>query len=234
VIDLASHLRHRVSDRATHHRALGEPARLLIVDALADRPLLMSDLVRLTGLHRNTLRAHLARLEAAGLVTRERTAPMGRGRPAERYRLARRSFDARGTEQNLLIRALVRLVATAYGDDAADEAEREGQRVGLELGASRTIGSLREALSEVTEVLRELAFSPERMDEPTMSRIALRSCPFAVSPDDPRGGIVCAFHLGLIRGVLAASAPAGSHQVALLPHVKPGLCHTEIRYDEAS
>lgn len=234
MIEFAAHLRHRVADRAAHHRALGEPARLLIVDALADRPLLLSELGRLTGLHRNTLRSHLARLEQAGLVTRERVEPTGPGRPADRYRLAARSFEGQGTEQNLLIHALVRIVANAHGESAAHEAEREGRRVGLELGGTRSTRSLREALSEVTDVLRKLAFSPVRVDEPLMSRIALRSCPFAVSPDDPRGGIVCAFHLGLIRGVLAASAPAGSHEVALLPHVEPGLCRTEIRYDEAS
>jgi predicted ArsR family transcriptional regulator len=234
VIDLASRLEHRVADRAAHHRALGEPARLRIVDALADRPLLLSELGRITGLHRNTLRSHLARLERAGLVARERVQSTGPGRPADRYHLAGRSTDGQGTEQNLLIHALVRLVANAYGATAADEAEREGRRVGLELGGGRSLRSLRESLAEVTDVLRRLAFSPVRVDEPSISRIALRSCPFAVSPDDPRGGIVCAFHLGLIRGVLAASQPAGSHEVALLPHVEPGLCRTEIRYDEAS
>lgn len=195
--------------------------------------MLMADLGRLTGLHRNTLRAHIARLEEAGLVIRERAEPTGPGRPADRYRLAMGGDGVR-EEQNLLVRSLVRLVADAYADGAAGEAEREGRRVGLELGMNRTMGSLREALHEVTDVLRRLAFSPERTDEPSLSRIALRSCPFAVSPDDPRGGIVCAFHLGLIRGVLAAAAPTGSHEVALLPHVEPGLCRTEIRYDEAS
>lgn len=231
MIQLAPHLRSRASERAAHHRLLGDPARLLIVEALVERPLLISDLVHLTGLHRNTVRAHLARLEAAGVVERERRDPIGRGRPATSYRL-RATFAASGAEQRLLIGALVRLLAGAYDDRAEEHALHEGYLAGRQLATAHGPRSIQRALSDVVQILRDLAFSPALTQGRGVTRIALRNCPFAVSPDDPRGGIICAFHLGLIRGVVEGSGPPGSHDVRLLPHVEPSLCRTEIRFAE--
>lgn len=229
------HPRERTSDRAARHRLLGDPTRLVIVEALAAGPRLMSELVQLAGVHRNTVRAHLARLEAAGIVERERRQPVGPGRPADRY-LLRRALTPAGAEQRLLMQSLVRLVASAYEDDAATLAEREGERIGRQLAPQGGARSVSDALAEVTAILRELAFAPELDERRHVARIALHACPFAVSPDDPRGGIVCAFHLGLIRGVLGASTPPGQLDVRLLPHVAPSLCRAEIRFgtDELS
>lgn len=228
----APHPRRGAADRAARHRLLGDPTRLVIVEALAAGPRLMSELVQLAGVHRNTLRAHLARLEAAGIVERERMQPVGPGRPADRY-LLRRALTPAGTEQRLLVQSLVRLVARAYDDDAAAVAEREGERIGDQLSVQGGASSLRGALEEVTAILRDLAFAPELTDERGVTSITLHSCPFAVSPDDPRGGIVCAFHLGLIRGALRAAAASGQPHVRLLPHVAPSLCRAEVRFAEA-
>lgn len=223
------HPRDGTSDRAARHRLLGDPTRLLIVEALGGGPRLMSELVQLTGVHRNTVRAHLARLEAAGIVERERRQPIGPGRPADRY-LLRRTLTPAGAEQRLLMQSLVRLVAGAYADDAATLAAREGERIGRQLAPAGGARSVSSALAEVTAILRDLAFAPELDERPHLARIALHACPFAISPDDPRGGIVCAFHLGLIRGVLRASTSPGRVGVRLLPHVAPSLCRAEIRY----
>ncbi|MEO8510829.1 MAG: helix-turn-helix domain-containing protein [Chloroflexota bacterium] len=225
--------RERISDRAARHRLLGDPTRLLIVEALTAGPRLMSELVRLAGVHRNTVRAHLARLEAVGIVERERSTPVGPGRPADRY-LLRRALAPAAAEQRLLVQSLVRLVSRAYDAGAVTLAEDEGERIGRQLVPEDGAVSAKEALAGVTAILRELAFAPELSEEPGVTRIALHHCPFAVSPDDPRGGIVCAFHLGLIRGVLGASAPPGPHGVRLLPHVAPGLCRAEIHLRPAS
>jgi predicted ArsR family transcriptional regulator len=214
--------------RAERHRLLGDPARLLIIDAITERPRLTSELTALTGLHRNTVRAHLARLIEAGLLTTERRPPTGPGRPAVRYRLRDR-LGLPGAEQGLLIQSLLRLVDGAYRAGGAPPAEQVGYAVGRRLAASTAEPSVERVLSAVVGVLRDLAFAPELSSRNDVNEIALHSCPFAVSPDDPRGGIICAFHLGLIRGIVDTAGPPGKHLVRLLPHVAPDLCRAEIR-----
>ncbi len=193
----------------------------------------MGELVERAGVHRNTVRAHLARLIDAGVVERERVARPGPGRPAERYRL-REAIAPSGVEQRLLISALVRLVASAYEAGAEEQAREEGLRIGRQLGAAHPRRTVSAAVQEVTRLLRDLSFAPQLAERARVSDIELRSCPFAVSPDDPRGTIICAFHLGLIRGVLETSAPSVALDVRLLPHVGPSLCRAEIRYSESA
>jgi predicted ArsR family transcriptional regulator len=219
--------------RAARHRLLADPSRMLIVDALTEGPCLMGELVERAGVHRNTVRAHLARLIDAGVVERERVARPGPGRPAERYRL-REAIAPSGVEQRLLISALVRLVASAYEAGAEEQAREEGLRIGRQLGAAHPQRTVSAAVQEVTRLLRDLSFAPQLAERARVSDIELRSCPFAVSPDDPRGTIICAFHLGLIRGVLETSAPSVALDVRLLPHVGPSLCRAEIRYSESA
>jgi predicted ArsR family transcriptional regulator len=227
--DSASHAsRARADARAARHRLLGDPTRVVIVEALADGPRVMSELVSLTGVHRNTVRSHLARLEEAGVVERERVERQGPGRPAVRYHLHGALVPV-GVEQRILIGSLVRLVADAYAAGADEEARDEGLRVGRQLGARHGHHSVAEALRGVTRLLRRLAFAPELSQRGNESEIALHACPFAVTPDDPRGAIICAFHLGLIRGVLEAGGPPVAFEVRLLPHVAPSLCRAEVR-----
>jgi predicted ArsR family transcriptional regulator len=223
-------VRQRHIDRqAERHRLLGDPARLMIMEAVTDGPRLISELTALTGLHRNTLRAHLARLIDAGLLTTERRQPIGPGRPATRY-LLRDSLGIPGTEQRLLIRSLLRMVSGAYSQDAPGRAETEGRRLGRQLGLALDPPSIEQALRQVVGMLRDLAFAPELTAAEGVNLIALHHCPFAVKADDPRGGIICAFHLGLIRGVVDVAGPRGQHLVRLLPHVEPDLCRAEIRF----
>ena len=221
--------RRRIDSQAERHRLLGDPARLMIMEAVTDRPMLISELTALTGLHRNTVRAHLARLIEAGLLTTERRHPIGPGRPATRYRL-RDSLGIPGTEQRLLIRSLLRMVSGAYSQEAPGLAEAEGRRLGRQLAVALDRPSIEQALRQVVGMLRDLAFAPELTAGDGVSLIALHHCPFAVTPDDPRGGIICAFHLGLIRGVVDVAGPQGRHLVRLLPHVEPDFCRAEIRF----
>jgi predicted ArsR family transcriptional regulator len=72
----------------------------------------------------------------------------------------------------------------------------------------------------VTEVFAELGFDPE----PAADRreVLLRGCPFrAVAREHPR--VVCAVHLGLLRGLLErlGGATAGAD---LQPFVEPEMC----------
>jgi predicted ArsR family transcriptional regulator len=219
----------RLETRADHNRLLAEPSRLMILEALADGPRLITELAEVTGLHRNTLRAHLARLHDAGLVRSERRDPIGPGRPAIRYRLGD-DLAAQGSEQQLLIKALVAMVARAYDHGADAMAAQEGERIGRELATRMAYPDVHEAIRQVSSVLRRLAFSPRVEREGRDSQIILHSCPFDVYAGDPRGPIICSFHLGLIRGVVAGASPDANHVVRLLPHVEPGLCRAEISF----
>jgi protein-tyrosine-phosphatase len=80
-----------LATRAARHAALGDPARLMIVDALASSDRSPHELGLLTGLASNLLAHHLAVLEHAGVVTRTRSHADGRRRYV---RLVPAAFDA--------------------------------------------------------------------------------------------------------------------------------------------
>ena len=61
-----------VTTPAAVFRALGHPARLRIVEALADGERCVADLVALVGLVGSTVSRHLAVLREAGVVTGEK------------------------------------------------------------------------------------------------------------------------------------------------------------------
>lgn len=69
-----------LTSRAAAHRALGDPHRLAIVDALRLSDRSPSELCSLTGLPSNLLAFHLDTLEDAGLVERRRSEGDGRRR----------------------------------------------------------------------------------------------------------------------------------------------------------
>jgi ArsR family transcriptional regulator, arsenate/arsenite/antimonite-responsive transcriptional repressor / arsenate reductase (thioredoxin) len=66
--------------RAAMHRALGDPRRLMIAEALWSSDRSYSELAVLTGLPTNLLAFHLGALEAAGVVARHRSEGDGRRR----------------------------------------------------------------------------------------------------------------------------------------------------------
>lgn len=80
-----------LATRVARHAALGDPARLAIVDALAASDRSPHELGHLTGLASNLLAHHLAVLEQAGLVTRTRSNADGRRRYV---RLVHEAFEA--------------------------------------------------------------------------------------------------------------------------------------------
>lgn len=69
-----------LDDRAARHAALGDPARLAIVDELVWSDRAPAELGRRLGLGSNLLAHHLAVLESAGLVDRSRSSGDGRRR----------------------------------------------------------------------------------------------------------------------------------------------------------
>lgn len=71
-------------ERAARYRALGDPHRLAIVDALRHTDLTASELAQRTGLRSNLLAFHLRVLDDAGLVRRVRSEGDGRRRYVHR------------------------------------------------------------------------------------------------------------------------------------------------------
>lgn len=213
--------------RAEQHRLLGDENRLLILDALADGPRTVHELARLAGVHPNTVRAHLGRLTEAGLVGATTSLPSARGRPSLRYAL-RDPQPLSGSEFRLLVASLSRLVARAYSGDASASAEAEGRAVGLTLASRRRYASTEQVVDQVLRVLRQLSFAPELLREHDRYRFVLRACPFGIQAGDRDGAIVCAFHLGLIRGVAEGVGPAGLGRIDLLPHVDAATCEARI------
>jgi predicted ArsR family transcriptional regulator len=220
---------HRPSPEV-RHRALASRPRVRLLELLhaaggsADAYVLSADL----DLHLNTVRAHLAVLERAGLVVsrpEDRRVP---GRPRVVYHLTAAEGDA-GDEggYGFLAPVLVDAVATSAeepGVVAREAGRRWGQQrlAGVEDGASPPGGDVRDRLRSL---LDELGFAP-MIDPDVPDVIELRECPVrALAAEHP--DVVCAVHLGVLQGAMAvAGHPADD--VALTPFVTPTTCQVRV------
>ncbi len=136
------------------------------------------------GLHVTTVRFHLDRLAADGLVAGRAVPSGGRGRPRMVYQ-AVRVPDARAG-------MLAALADAAAGDGpVAERAERAGEQwaEGLDVDGLDPMATL-------AAVFTELGFAPV----PTVGGLALRACPFL---EDARRHpeVVCGVHRGLAVGI---------------------------------
>jgi predicted ArsR family transcriptional regulator len=216
------------------------PSRLAILEQLRDQPepLTQAALVRITGLHANTVREHLEGLLRVGLVRRFAAQPQGRGRPAWLYETTPEG-DTEGDggssgEYAGLAAALAGTLAATSTDPRAD-AVRAGEAWGRELvrnrGASDEADSPEDARERVVTMLGDLGFAPQRgEDDP--AQVQLTHCPLLAAahrhPD-----VVCGVHLGIVRGALLeyGAAPEGAH---LEPFARPGSCRLVVPPVEAA
>ncbi|WP_448060578.1 helix-turn-helix transcriptional regulator [Cellulomonas hominis] len=195
-------------------------------------PVTLATLVTATGLHTNTVREHLTALTDAGVVTRGRTAPQGRGRPAATYTALSSSATSEpelgpvSAEYAGLAAALASTIhrtSSSPGRDAADA----GAAWGREL--ARTRPGLHPAddadpRGRVVDLLAVLGFAPQPVaGSPS---VLLTRCPLLdtarMYPD-----VVCAVHLGLVRGALGeyGADPEGAE---LHPFSDPGACRLDL------
>jgi predicted ArsR family transcriptional regulator len=178
---------------------VGEPVRLRILEHLqAGGTAALDELARVAGVHVNTARAHVAALEAAGVLESAQKAASGPGRPAAEYRLV----DGWALSSTDFLE-LAGLIAAALARTAPDLAELRA--IGADWGRY-LVGrpGRRAAAAQLPRALERLGFHA------TVSGDVVRitGCPcIVVSPDHPQ--IVCALASGLVDGVLAAS---GSHR----------------------
>jgi predicted ArsR family transcriptional regulator len=210
----------------TWHRALAEPQRARILDALAAAPdgLDVGALAPLVGLHANTIRWHLGVLADAGLVTAAQGERSGPGRPPTVYRATERP----ATRDDYRLVATILTAALDADDDGSARAEAAGREWGRFLvQRPAPFAQLDEEASVelLVRTLDENGFAPERDDDHAC--VHMRHCPFReLAEQHPR--IVCNLHLGLVRGALAElRAPIGVE--ALEPFVESDRCTARLR-----
>ena len=208
----------------SEHRALAEPSRAHILEALATapQPLDAAQLAERVGLHPNTVRWHLGVLADAGFVTSSREARSRPGRPRVVFTPAEAPTE--GREDYRLLAAILAgsLSGTETGAAAAERAGESWGRFLVERPAPFTRLTPGDAADQVVRLLDEHGFEPEREN----GDVLMRRCPFRDLAEQ-HGDIVCSVHLGLIRGALAEiGAPVTATR--LEPFVEPGLCRARL------
>jgi predicted ArsR family transcriptional regulator len=175
--------------------AVADPVRLRIVRHLAEHGSgTLGELAEAAGVHLNTVRAHVAALEEAGVLESEQKAASGPGRPASEYRLV----DGWGLSSTDFLE-LAGLLAAALVRNHPDGATL--RETGADWGRW-LVGrpGRRDVGEELPRALERLGF--HATVEGGLVRIS--GCPCAVvSPDHPE--VVCGLATGLVEGVLAAS-----------------------------
>jgi predicted ArsR family transcriptional regulator len=175
--------------------ALSDPTRLRIVQHLERHedasPVELADAA---GVHLNTVRPHLGELEAAGALVRTTAPPVGRGRPALRYRLAPDwtlpSSDFRGLAEVLA-------ATLARGGAGTDDLHAVGVEWGRYLLGRPGDHDI---ARDVPLALEQLGFSAHVEG----STIELSGCPCPlVLPDRPQ--MICELAIAVAEGVLAGS-----------------------------
>jgi predicted ArsR family transcriptional regulator len=214
---------------ADRHAVLVDPTRRALLDALRESgvPLGVADLARAVGLHPNSVREQLRRLEAAGLVRVSRAEPSGRGRPGLRFVLAPEPEDP----YRVLAGVLADQVATL--PDAQGAWEAAGERWGrgaASIALARSAGAdpsfatpatPSDRIDAVATLLADAGFAPEPV-APGDDAINLRACPF-LPIDHHHLAVVCGIHLGFIRGALRELGSTRD-ATSIEPLVRPDLC----------
>lgn len=193
------------------HKALADDTRYRLYRylRLSGRPVSVRELSARLGLHVNTLRPHLRRLEEAGLITSEsQRGASSVGRPQTVYSVTERE-EREGRDYRLFadmvagqitgVRQRERAVTTAR-EWGAYLVGRSAPRPGARSSSGPNLAVLQEALAEAGFDPRFRRRGRGRVD------ITLRDCPFRDLLDEHRD-LVCALHRGLLEGMLASSRP---------------------------
>jgi predicted ArsR family transcriptional regulator len=184
--------------------ALAQPTRARLFELLGElkRPAGTVELAERLSLHPNGVRAHLERLERAGLVVRAR-ARRPRGRPRDAWTIA---SEARpGGHAPHAYAELARWLARAMrsGPSGLRGIEAAGKQIGRELAPSD--GTLGE--NALQNTLTVLGFQPQvQLRKGNRLTFRLGNCPYrdAVRENQP---VICTLHRGITRGLLDALDP---------------------------
>ncbi len=213
---------------------LGE-SRARVLHALqgSTEPMGVSEVARTVGLHPNTARFHLDALTDAHLATRHREEREVPGRPRWLYSAGPGAAHSGGRRSYQLLAQILSSSMTIPAGDPSSRAAQAGRAWGRRMtqppAAGRT--DVATATRKLNEVLEEIGFAPE-MSAGDASRLLLHHCPFREAVDTNQE-VVCAVHLGLMRGVLDTlhtSVQASS----LESFVEPELCVAHLKHKAAS
>jgi predicted ArsR family transcriptional regulator len=206
--------------------------RLLEVLRAASAPRTVASLADELGVHVNTVRFHLEALRQTGQVEPAPVTRAGPGRPPARFQATRR-MDPDGPTNYRLLAGVLAGHLVRSPDPAATAAEL-GRAWGPQLVGADAAGSSGSAtpkrsaaVARLTGVLRDAGFDPEPPAGPRPAAIRLRNCPFldlvAEAAAGRSDGVICALHLGLMQGALAAlRAPVTVDR--LEPFAEPDRC----------
>jgi predicted ArsR family transcriptional regulator len=193
------------------HKALADDTRYRLYRTLrlSGRAVSVRELSIRLGLHANTLRPHLRRLEEAGLVASEsERGASSVGRPQTLFSVVDR--DGReGRDYRLFADIVAGQVTGARQRERAVATAREwgAYLVGRSVPRPGARSSSGPNLAVLQEALAEAGFDPRfRRRGRARVDITLRDCPFRELLDEHRD-LVCALHRGLLEGMLASSRP---------------------------
>lgn len=182
-----------------------------------------------TGVHENTVRFHLDRLVADGLVERQAGRSTGPGRPPLTFVALPWREDVGGDNYELIARVL-----TSHLEGAAEDPVRVAEEAGRAFGRGREVREpTGDALEQLVQVLDEAGFLPEAVLGSQGRAVAVRvhHCPFGALAREDRS-VPCGVHLGLMRGVLEAGG-GGLAVDRLEPFVTPTMCVAHLAEAEA-
>lgn len=188
---------------------LSQPTRARVFALLNElrRAAGTGELAERLGLHANGVRAHLERLQEAGLVER-RQERLARGRPRDTWTISPQAHP--GGDPPTGYAELSRWLARALGtpDAGIDDVEAEGHRIGRELAGDGADGPARE--QRLFDTLSSLGFAPEQQpsDEDEVS-YRLCNCPYRDAVRE-NPSVVCGLHRGLTSGLLDGLDPGAS------------------------
>ncbi|HKF33005.1 MAG TPA: hypothetical protein VKB37_11615 [Jatrophihabitantaceae bacterium] len=199
-------------------------SRVLAVLQDAGRPLDVTEVAKLVGLHVNTARFHLDGLVDAGVADRETEQREQPGRPRTLYSARRDAMRAGVRSYQLLAEILTSFVAARVPQPAraAQNAGREWGRYLTERPGPFERITAATATRRLVDALDSLGFAPEAKTAGSKRQILLHHCPFRESASKHQD-VVCSVHLGLMQGMLAElDAPIDTDR--LDPFVEPNLC----------
>jgi predicted ArsR family transcriptional regulator len=199
-------------------------ARVLALLQDAGQPLAAHEVGDRLGTHPNSVRFHLDALADAGLVVRGLEARATPGRPRVTYAVADTAPRVTRRRYRLLAGMLANVLADQVPHPAA-VAERSGREWSRSLDLpERHPGqdAVQDALDVLVGSLDDVGFESRAVEDADALRIEVSHCPFLEVAEE-HDDVVCAMHLGLMRGVLERrEAPLGVRD--LEPLVRPGLC----------
>lgn len=224
---------------------LASPVRRALVETIANsaqadpdfQGLTAAELADAHGLHSTTVRFHLDRLLAAGILEAHVERPDRVGRPRKLFTIANNAIRTSTASESRAHKILAGLLATAFAEMAAGtmtpaDAGRDWARrhvIPSQAGPARSPGQWLSKLGRMIDVLRSWGYTPEVStgNDGREVAVALVNCPFIdLARDNP--AVICDIHRGLIVGTMAQLGEQDV-SISLEPFVGPNRCLAHLR-----